>query len=507
MKFSLSSKVRLGFGLALLLLLGISANTVYCTLRFTRAVAERRQSYEANLLLESLMDSLRDAETGQRGFLLTMAPGYLGPYQEQIAKVPERLAALEERTHCRPEQAERIAAVRKFAALKMAELAETVRVAQDPQQGLPSALAIVRTDRGKRLMDEIRAQVGAMQAAEQKLRDRLAAQADSAAAQTLITVIVGSGAGCLAVALASLAVGRDIAGRKRAEDQLQLAHHELERRVEQRTAELAETNQQLRVENQERLRAQQAATSAEQEVRRLNEDLEQRVADRTAQLETANRELEAFSYSVSHDLRAPLRSIDGFSQALLEDYTEALDDAGKGYLQRIRRATMRMAQLIDDLLNLARVSRTQLSRERVDLTSVAREVAAELRQREPQRQVEVAVASGAEAEGDPRLLRVVLENLLGNAWKFTGKRATARIEFGVDGGVNRRTFYVRDNGAGFDMAFAGKLFGPFQRLHAMDEFAGTGIGLATVQRIVQRHGGRVWARSAVGEGATFFFSL
>jgi signal transduction histidine kinase len=220
--------------------------------------------------------------------------------------------------------------------------------------------------------------------------------------------------------------------------------------------------------------------------------------------DAANGELEAFSYSVAHDLRAPLRSIDGFSTALLEEWSDRLDPQGKDYLTRVAAGAKRMQQLIDDLLELARLTRNALHKSRVDLGGLAQQVFADLRRSDPQRQVEFVVAEPLMADADPRLIRVVLENLLGNAWKFTGKQPQARIEVGSE---TQGTYFIRDNGAGFEMKWAGKLFAPFQRLHKATDFPGTGIGLATVQRIIGYHGGKVWPESEPGKGATFFFTL
>jgi signal transduction histidine kinase len=230
--------------------------------------------------------------------------------------------------------------------------------------------------------------------------------------------------------------------------------------------------------------------------------LESHAAERTAQLEATNRELEAFSYAVSHDLRAPLRAITGFSQILAEDHAAALGP-GRQYLDRIRAATRRMAGLIDDLLRLSQMATSELDRRRFDLAHQARDIVDELRAAEPDRRVDVAIPAALPAHGDPRLVRVVLENLLRNAWKFTSRRDAARIELGTAGNA----FFVRDNGAGFDPARADQLFTPFHRLHSAADFEGTGVGLATAQRIVHRHGGRIWAESAPERGATFYFTL
>jgi PAS domain S-box-containing protein len=242
-------------------------------------------------------------------------------------------------------------------------------------------------------------------------------------------------------------------------------------------------------------------------VHRLNAELEHRVAERTAQLEAANQELEAFCYSVSHDLRAPLRSIDGFSQALLEDCSEQLNDEGTDWLRRVRAASQRMGILIDDLLTLSRVSRGELHRGRVDLSRLARQIADALAATQPARHVEWIIGPTPLVDGDKSLLAVLMENIYSNAFKYTGRHDAARIEFGYVLDGRQVVYFVKDDGAGFDPAYATKLFQPFQRLHRPDEFEGHGIGLATVQRIVRRHGGRIWAEGAVERGATFYFTF
>jgi signal transduction histidine kinase len=276
-------------------------------------------------------------------------------------------------------------------------------------------------------------------------------------------------------------------------------------------------NQMLgRIEDQNR-----ALRASQDELQRYATKLEQRVEERThalqernealrrnaAELLAANTELDAFAYSVSHDLRAPLRSIDGFSQVLLEDYAPQLDESGRDSLRRVRAASQRMGTLIDDLLKLARITRAEIRTEVVDLSNMAQDIVADLQRATPEREVEFAIAPGLKARGDPRLLRVALENLFRNSWKYTGKQPQPRVEFGSADGNGERVFMVRDNGAGFDMQYADKLFGVFQRLHSAAEFEGTGVGLATVRRIITRHGGRIWAEGAVDQGATFYFTL
>jgi light-regulated signal transduction histidine kinase (bacteriophytochrome) len=236
-------------------------------------------------------------------------------------------------------------------------------------------------------------------------------------------------------------------------------------------------------------------------------DLEIQVAQRTAELTATNHELSAFAYSVSHDLRAPLRAIDAFSQALLEDYGGVIDAQGQDYLRRVRANAGRMGQLIDDLLQLSKLTRSEMHFEPIDLSALARSIAADLQRAQPKRQVSFEIQPGVMAHGDPRLLRVLMENLLGNAWKYTGRQAYAHISFGTECQDDDLVYVVRDDGCGFDLAYSDKLFRPFQRLHTVEEYEGAGVGLATAQRVVRRHGGRIWADSAPDQGATFCFTL
>jgi signal transduction histidine kinase len=261
-----------------------------------------------------------------------------------------------------------------------------------------------------------------------------------------------------------------------------------------------EQNRLLEAESAERRRV-------EEEIRLLNAGLEERVMRRTADLESSNRELEAFCYSVSHDLRAPLTRLEGFSKVLLEEYGEQLGGEGEQYLDRMLHASMQLKDTVDALLDLTRLSRNEIAMTDLDLSGVVREICKEFEKTDRERKVEYLIAPKVQVSGDQHLLRLVMENLLGNAWKFTGTKQEARIEFGIIDHSRRPVYYIRDNGAGFAMEYSNKLFVPFQRLHSSAEFTGTGIGLAMAQRIIQRHGGRIWAEGEVGQGATFFFTL
>lgn len=288
----------------------------------------------------------------------------------------------------------------------------------------------------------------------------------------------------------------EIEQRKSTDRELRHYREQLEKLVEERTLELRMANEML-------LDALAQKEQAQREILQLNAGLQRRAIE----LDVANKELQSFSYSVSHDLRSPLRSIDGFSLALLEEYEAVLDETGQDYLRRVRTATQRMGHLIDDLLNLSRVTRQDLVYQAVNLSKIAQTKLQELQQSDPQRQVTTRVTEGLVVQGDKRLLTLALENLLDNAWKFTSERGRAVIEMGLQEREGEQVYYVKDNGAGFHMDYAHKLFVPFQRLHAMDQFPGTGIGLATVKRVIQRHGGQIWPEASVNEGVTFYFTL
>ena len=298
-------------------------------------------------------------------------------------------------------------------------------------------------------------------------------------------------------------ISRDITERKQNEEDLvssqRAALNMMEDAVEARS-QLEQVNIGLQSEVKERKKA-------ERQVRKLNVELEQRVKDRTAQLANANRELESFSYSVSHDLRAPLRAMTGFSEALLEEYTPLLDARGKDYLHRVSESAKRMGQLVDDLLKLSRFTRGEMVKSPVNLSQMAQQVVSEIQLQDPQREVIWVIEPNLRAIADINLIQVVLNNLLNNAWKFTSKQQTPRIEFGCVRKESMLIYFVKDNGVGFDMIHKDKLFGTFSRLHSQDEFEGTGIGLALVQRIIQRHGGSIWAEAHINQGATFYFTL
>jgi len=444
----------------LLLLIWMGASS-YQSLRNQQ---ERVDSADRVLaLLSALIQvhaQLQEAESGQRGYLLTGKESYLTPFWNASEKADEYFHAMIPIVKAVPDGPQRLERLRTLSVAKLAEMKQTIDLYRS--KGRAAALEVVETDAGLRLMAQIRTQINeflrAAYAESQARRD----EAVKATTRTTAIVTLGALILFLLLVVATILIERD--HRRQYSDALH--------------------------------------------IRELNQTLEQKVLDRTQALEEANRELEAFCYSVSHDLRAPLRSVEGFSKMLARDYAgKPLDARANDLMQRMSTSTIRMGQLIDDLLNLSRISRGAIEPFPVDLSELAAEVAQELAAQNPSRIVEVAIESNLRVLGDERLLRVALENLFGNAWKFTRTQAQPRLAFGRSDTPDGTAFFVRDNGVGFDMAHSAQLFVPFQRLHSDSEFEGSGIGLATVQRVVHSHGGRIWAESRPGIGTTFYFTI
>ncbi len=412
------------------------------------------------------LSALKDAETGQRRYLITGKQDYLAPYNTGLRAFDREMLTLQQLTATEPEIANPVARIAKLAELERAELASTLDLYRT--KGQPAAFARVSDDLGEGYMDGIRAAAERIIATENAAYERnrkAAAESERATRRkTLVSVAILF----LLTLTGTLLLNLEIRSER----------------------SLAAT-----------------LDASERKYRELAQSLEGQVAQRTQELEQLNCELTAFSYSVSHDLRAPLRSIEGFSAIVLEDYSGRLDDNGRSLLRRIHQAAQHMSHLIHSLLELSRVTRQELDRQPVSITDLANASLQHLQALSPDRKIAFSVAPGLRADGDPHLIRIVLDNLLANAWKFSSKTDSARIE--VDRAVidGNPAFFIRDNGSGFDPQHASKLFRPFQRLHSESEFEGTGIGLATVQRIVSRHGGRVWAESRPNEGATFYFAL
>ena len=431
-------------------------------------------TWQAINQIERIMGSAKDAETGNRGYLITRDEQYLAPYTSATRELPAELDHLQSLIVDNPAQQANLAEMRAVLAQRISLLDQGNNLRRN--RSSDSAHALVLTGTGMVEMDHLRRIADRMEAAERTLLAMRTAAAQSSARRSRYTLALACGLDFLLIVLMSRYFVR--------ERDLRVA------------ADL--TNERLAYASAE---AEERAA----EVRALNATLEDRVKLRTLELESSNRELEAFSYSVSHDLRAPLRTIDGFSLALEEDYATLVDDAGRDYIRRVRNGVQRMGQLIDALLQLSRITRAEIAREDFDLSQMAGSIASDLREENPERDLIFNIESGLEAFADPRLLRVALENLLGNAVKFSSKQPASIIDFGWS--PEQNAWYVRDNGAGFDMFYSDKLFNAFNRLHGDKDFKGSGIGLATVARIVHRHHGRIWAKGAVNHGATFWFTL
>ena len=424
--------------------------------------------------VELMMSLVTDATSGTRGYTYTKDPKFLVPYRNARSRLPGIINDLEQLTADNRSQQPRIAEIRKIIDLRMELIARNS--AQEQAHLLTPDTAIANATETKAVMDHLRFMANDMEAEEHRLLEDRKVAAHRSSVKARWSLAVASLIDFLLIVLMFRYFVR--------ERGLRLSTEFIAGRLDEARAE-AERNA--------------------NEVQLLNTTLEQRVQERTLELATANRELEAFSYSVSHDLRAPLRTIDGFSLALEEDYATAVDATGRDYIHRVRAGVQRMGQLIDALLQLSRITRADLVRENFDVSKLANAVVGNLRDEHSDREIAFTVEPGLSANADPRLLQVALENLLGNAVKFSSKVAAPVIEFGCDPAQN--AFFIRDNGAGFDMHYADRLFTAFNRLHGDKDFKGSGIGLATVARVVHRHHGRIWAESAVGHGATFWFTL
>ena len=424
--------------------------------------------------VESLMGSAKDAETGTRGYILTGEDAYLQPYQDAVKELPAKLSDFTSLTSDNASQQSRTQEMRAVLEERISLLQQSIALRRE---GSPDAVrAFVLNGTGKTQMDRLRQIGDEMDAEERRLLVIRTASAQSDGLHARLTIAVASALDFLLIVFISRYFYR--------ERNLRVLNEET-------AARLAASRDELEVRTKE--------------IEELNAGLEQRVKQRTAELEATNRELEAFSYSVSHDLRAPLRTIDGFSLALEEDYTEAVDATGRDYIRRVRTGVQRMGQLIDALLQLSRITRAEITRSHFNFSELAASVAAVLEEQNPGVDLTFNIEPGLEVEGDPKLLQVALENLMGNAVKFSSKKPAAIVDFGFD--KEQNAWFVRDQGAGFDIFYADKLFNAFNRLHGDKDFKGSGIGLATVARVVRRHHGNIWADSVVDHGATFWFTL
>lgn len=426
--------------------------------------------------VERIMGSVKDGETSVRGFVITNNEAYLEPFDEALHELPRQLDELDALTRDNVFDRDQIAQLRTLVDMRLSTLNDVIQARRHNPELLQEYIA---SGTGRRQMQQMRATADLIDGEEQRLLNLRVAATLRAQHEAYSAVILASALDVLLLIL--------------------MFRYFLVERGLRVSSELAAEN--LRIARNE---AEQHAA----EVRALNSSLEERVRERTAELESTNRELEAFSYSVSHDLRAPLRTIDGFSLALAEDYASAVDDTGRDYIARVRAGVQRMGQLIDALLQLSRITRAETVREPVDISALASSVAADLQETavlSGSPALVVHIEPGLHAEADAKLLRVALENLLGNAAKFSSKKPDPEISFGWD--AAEQAFFIRDNGAGFDMHYASKLFNAFNRLHGDKDFKGSGIGLATVARVIRRHGGRIWAHGVVDHGATFWFTL
>ncbi|MFZ0771691.1 MAG: CHASE3 domain-containing protein [Candidatus Sulfotelmatobacter sp.] len=451
-----------------------------------------------------------EVETSARTFALVGQDPLLAHYEVARDAVAQDGDELRRLTADNPNQQRRLDVLEPQVRAAL-ELAAKIIAKRQQTGAVAGTSEVLETES---LMDGVRATAQEMQAEETRLLSQRTQRTEAARRMTGFIMVFGVLVGAGLLTVAKFAVSREVDVSSRARAQLSIMNAELEQRVEQRTADLQSeivehkrAKEQLAGQAEELSRQTEELLRSGREIQKMNEELEGRVVKRTAQLEEANKELEAFTYSVAHDLRAPLRHIGGFSKILLEDFNSALDPEAQRYLQRIQEGAGNMGQLVDELLGLARVGRQSLNLQAAGLNSIVAEVISMLQPEAEGRRIEWKIADLPFVECDPSMMRQVFQNLLSNALKYSRPRAQAVIEVGLLHKDGQAVIFVRDNGVGFNMKYADKLFGVFQRLHRVEDFEGTGVGLATVQRIVKKHQGRVWAEAELDRGATFYFTI
>ncbi len=492
MKETFDRKIIGGFVLAVAIWLTIGSLLYRNTSEQAQEARWVSHTYAALARIQELLLRLTEAETGRRGFIMSGQARFLGHYSNAVERATLAFDQLRALTEDNPRQQKTCDALQPLMQQRFAVYAESIALQSKPEKDAGAQLRL--TESGQAIMEDIRRLIGEMDAAERALLQRRRDASESRLRQTQQTALAGFFAGSIMLGAVFVLLAGENRRRRDAEEAFRKSNEALERSVQERTAELADVLE--------------AHRQAEQEIKKLNEELEKRVVERTAQLENANKELEAFSYSVSHDLRAPLRHIDGFAEMLRDDASAVLGERSRRYLETISTSAKRMGALIDDLLVFSRMGRVEMRQARFPMDRLVKEVLREMKPGLESRQIDWEIDSLPEVWGDRAMLKQVWVNLLSNAAKYTRPRERARIQIRcAKTSEGEWQFYVRDNGVGFDMQYSNKLFGVFQRLHHPEEFDGTGISLANVRRSVNRTGGRTWAEAKVDQGATFYFAL
>ena len=492
MKKTFDRKIIAGFVLALAIWVTIGSLLYRNASEQAQEARWLSHTYDVLAKIQELLLRLTDAETDRRGFVMSGRDRYLTHYSNAVERANTAFNQLRALTADNPRQQQTGNALQPLIQQRFAVYSESLSLRLKPESDAAAQLGL--TEKGQEIMENIRRMIAEMDAAERRLLQQRRNSSENRLRRTQQIALAGFFAGAIMLSWVFLVLARENRRRRGAEEAFRKSNEALELSVEERTSELAD--------------ALEAHRQAEQEIKKLNEELEKRVVERTAQLENANKELEAFSYSVSHDLRAPLRHIDGFAEMLRDDASAVLGERSRRYLETISNSAKRMGALIDDLLVFSRMGRAEMRQSRFAMDRLVKEVLKEMKSEFQRRQIDWEIDPLPEVWGDRAMLKQVWINLLSNAVKYTRPRERARIQIRCARTSERELqFCVRDNGVGFDMQYSNKLFGVFQRLHHAEEFDGTGIGLANVRRIVHRHGGRTWAEAKVDQGASFYFAL